>query len=108
MKMDRGELCPSGSEITTEEGCDNALKRASELGIVLQGRKHLYVGSWSWVPHQCSYQARGDQAFHFNKQETSNVPNFVNGKYKMICKIGMTILNFISCISVTAFFYFFI
>ena len=90
MKMDVNKPCPPGTEITTDDGCDDALKWASQLGIFLQCRKQLLRGSWSWVPHQCSYQAGGDQAFHFNNKETSNVPEFVNGNYKMICKRGST------------------
>ncbi len=84
--MNGGELCPAGTELSTQGGCDASLKWAAELGITLQDRKQLVSGSWSHVPHQCSYQAGGDQAFHFNKKQTDNVPQFVSGNYKMICK----------------------
>ena len=86
--MEKGVLCPSGSEITTEDECRSALSYASSIGITLQLRKDLKTSSWSHVPYQCSYQAGGDQAFHFNHQETSNVDNFLDGYYKMICKKG--------------------
>ena len=88
--MDGGELCPSGTEITTENGCDDALKWASELGISLQNRKQLVAGSWTHVPHQCSYQSQGDQAFHFNNKQVENARDFLNGWYKMICRKGST------------------
>ena len=88
VKMEQGETCPSGTEVTTKEECDDALKLASQLGIQLKSRKTLVVGGWSFVPSQCSYQAGGDNAFHFNKVNTENVPWFLNGMFKLICKKG--------------------
>ena len=92
MKMGRAELCPSGTEITTEGECDSALKHAGELGIALKRRKTLQVESWSHIPHQCSYQYDGDKAFYFNSRQTNNVPQFLSGQYRMICKKGKCIL----------------
>ena len=86
--MEKAELCPSGAEITTEDECRSALKYASSIGITLQNRRTLKTGSWSHVPYQCSYQAGGDQAFHFNRKETNNVDYFLDGMFKMICKKG--------------------
>ena len=88
VKMEQGKTCPSGTEVTTKEECDDALKLASQLGIQLKSRKTLVVGGWSFVPSQCSYQAGGDNAFHFNTVKTENVPHLVNGMYKLICKKG--------------------
>ena len=90
--MGQAELCPSGAEITTEDECDSALQQATELGITLQGRKTLVAGSWDRLPHQCSYQYHGDNAFHFNNEQTNNVAKFVNGAYRMICRKGKCIL----------------
>ena len=64
--MDDGKSCPAGSEIKTQDDCNQALERASDLGIILQSQKQLVVGSFPHVPYQCSYFASGDQAFHFN------------------------------------------
>ena len=86
--MEKSEPCPPGTEITTEEECDRALKRATDLEINLQDRNHLVTGKWGHVPHQCSYQHNGDQAFHFNNRQTKNASGFVNGAYHMICKKG--------------------
>ena len=86
--MEKAELCHSGAEITTEDECRSALKYASSIGITLQERKNLKTGSWDHVPYQCSYQAGGDQAFHFNHKEPSNGDQFLDGFYKMICKQG--------------------
>ena len=88
MQMDTGKICESGSELLTEDDCTDALKYASELGISLLNRKDLQAGSWNHVPYQCSYQAGGDNSFHFNNKQTNNVHDFVNGMYKMICKTG--------------------
>ena len=87
--MEQAELCPTGAEITTEDECRNALGYASSIGITLGSRNTLQAGSWGHVPYQCSYQAGGDQAFHFNRRETSNVDSFLTGGYKMICKQGI-------------------
>ena len=83
--MGCGELCQSGTEITTADECRHALEYASLLNITLGHRKTL-VGpdNWGWVPYQCSYQAVGDQAFHFNKKESDNGLDI----YRMICRKG--------------------
>ena len=88
--MEHAQLCKSGLEIKTEEECRDALGYAEDLGIKLGAREYLKTGSWGHVPYQCSYQAGGDQAFHFNREETSNVYSFCSGFYKMICKQGNT------------------
>ena len=86
--MRKTESCPTGKEITTEEECKNALAEVYLLGISLGSRKNLVSGSWNHVPYQCSYQANGDKAFHFNQKEVSDVKEFKNGMYKMICRKG--------------------
>ena len=91
--MGSAELCPPGSEITTQNECNDALKWASVLGINLIGRQQVVSGSWSGVPHQCSYQASNDNAFHFNDQQTNNAPRFINGEFIRICKKGKGLLN---------------
>ena len=55
MKMGENEPCPCGTEITTEEECESAFKQATQLEIY-PVRKSLVSGSWTGVPHQCSYQ----------------------------------------------------
>ena len=89
--MGKAELCPPGTEITTEKECKAALRYASSIGIFPPSygeRKSLATGSWDQVPYQCSYQALGDHAVHFNQKKTSNVEQFLSGFYKMICKQG--------------------
>ena len=90
--MDDGKSCPAGSEIKTQDDCNKALERASDLGIVLQSQKQLVVGSFPHIPYQCSYFVSGDQAFHFNRQETSDATGFLTGWYKMICRTGQILL----------------
>ena len=88
MEMDEKIDCPEGTHITNKTECEEALNYAKELGIVLGRRKHLVSGSWSHVPSHCSYQAGGDQAFHFNRRKTSNVKLLKRKMYQMICKTG--------------------
>ena len=88
MKMGKAVICPAGTEITTKEECESALQKATELGITLQDRTTVRVGSWDSHPPQCSYFYAGDQAFHFNKRLTTDARNFLNGNYRMICKTG--------------------
>ena len=92
IKLEKGQTCPTGTEITTEQLCRDALGYAHDLGITLKSRKTLVTGSdpnnWSKLPFQCSFQASGDQAFHFNTMQTTNARDFVNGNYQMICKKG--------------------
>ena len=88
IKLGNLQTCPAGTEITTEESCRDALGYAHDLGITLQSRKDLVSGSWSWVPFQCSFQAGGDQAFHFNTMQTTAASDFVNGIYHMVCHKG--------------------
>ena len=91
--MVQDELCPSGSEITAAEECREALGFAAALGITLEARNHLVSGSWDYVPGGCSYQAIGDQAFHFNQ----NNGNAGLHQYNMICKQGKTVNIFNLC-----------
>ena len=84
--MGQDELCPSGSEITEADDCRDALGFATELGITLQARNTLVSGNWNHVPSGCSYQAVGDQAFHFNNNDSTNGLH----EYNMICKQGKT------------------
>ena len=83
--MEQDELCPLGSEITEVDDCRDAVGYASALGITLRARTFAGPGNWGHVPSGCSYQAVGDQAFHFNQKVGSS-----NGlhQYKMICKQG--------------------
>ena len=83
--MDKDELCPPGSEITEAKDCTHALGFAEALSITLEARNTLVSGSWDHVPSGCSYQAVGDQAFHFNENNGNN-----DGTYYMICKQGKT------------------
>ena len=89
VKKEKGEICSPGTEITTANECKDALRYASSLGITLQNRTTLVEGFFSsdsnlGVAYQCSYQADGDQSFHFNWDKT--VQN--DGGYNMICKKG--------------------
>ena len=86
MKMGKGQICPPGTELKTKEQCKDALKWVKALKITQGKRQDLVQGSWDHLPYQCSYQAIGDKAFHFNTKQTKNPPNFVNGHYEMICK----------------------
>ena len=92
MKMGKAELCPLGTEITTIEECDNALQWAPRLCISVQDNKNLVAGSWNgtWAPpYQCAYQHQKNHAFHFNSENVQpyDTLNFVNGRYRMVCKI---------------------
>ena len=83
--MKEGEFCPSGTEITDANDCRDAVRYAVALGITLESRNTLVgPGDWSHVPSGCSYQANGDQAFHFNRKDSSDGLQ----KYRMICKKG--------------------
>ena len=85
--MDERKSCPLGSEITTQDDCNEALKWASELGIALESRKQLVVGSFPNAPYQCSYFASGDQAFHFNHDASSNQNRLCkSNEFRMICR----------------------
>ena len=97
--MGKGEACSPGTEIISESTCEDALQYAPLLGITLNNRYTLIKGSLTnipgyrhIVPYQCSYQSNGDQAFHFNSQETSDATGFNAGWYKMICRTGKILL----------------
>ena len=80
MKMGEDEPCPGGTEITTQEECEAALKQATQFEIY-PVRKSVVSGSWSGLPPGCSYQHAGDGAFHYNSRATGQFNN-----YRMICK----------------------
>ena len=80
--MEQGELCPSGSEITTSNECKHALEYAPLLGITHNSRKWIGPGNWGHVPFQCSYQAGGDQAFHYNHC-LLDLLLLINSKYRI-------------------------
>ena len=83
--MEMGELCKLGTEITDAEDCREAVSYAAALRITLGSRNTLIgPGTWAWVPKGCSYEAVGDQAFHFNEKDSSNGLDH----YRMICKRG--------------------
>ena len=88
--MDKGETCPVGTEIKTEKECSEALNFASDLGIEISSEAltKVTVGSWGFLPYQCSYRAGGDQTFFFNHRKTTNAKLFVNGMHNVICKNG--------------------
>ena len=93
-KMEQGEFCPAGTEITEADDCRNAVRYAVELGIKLESRNTLVgPGNWGWVPSGCSYQADGDQAYHFNQKDSSNGLR----QYRMICKEGNELIMFSRC-----------
>ena len=82
--------CPIGMEIDTSEECEDARLWAHDLGLNFYASRSsiVYVGSWSHVPFQCSYQSGGDLTFHFSKMDNDDVANFESGAYKMICRKG--------------------
>ena len=98
MKMGYSLPCPSGTEITTEDECNEALKWVNTLWITLQNRTDLVTGSWGHVPYQCSYQYKGDKAFHFNNNKNLNNAKILltplGREYRMICKKGKCKLIF--------------
>ena len=92
--MDRANECPVGTDITTSEECNDALKWSLELGLNVVKRTSLVgPGAWDHVPYGCSY-LYSDKAFHWctNDQNRFNVPGFISGEYKMVCKKGTVIL----------------
>ena len=85
--MEDGKSCPAGSEIKTQDDCNQALEGASDLGIMLQSQKQLVVGSFPHIPYQCSYFASGDQAFHFNHDQNTNSNRLCkSNEFRMICR----------------------
>ena len=89
--MEKGEPCPSGYEITSEEECRLVMKNwRKDLGIKLKSSviksMAFAAGSWNVLPYQCSYRAGGYNSFYFNKKKTDKVRSFLNGSNKMVCK----------------------
>ena len=84
------ELCPAGTEIKNEKECSEVLNFASDLGIDIETTtsKKVTVGSWGFLPYQCSYRAGGDQNFFFNSRKVESPKLFLSGMHRMICKNG--------------------
>ena len=83
--------CPSGTEITTEDECKEAMKWAKTLWITFQNRTSLVTGFWGHAPYQCFYEYKGDKAFHFNYKKLNNTQILqtpLGSGYRMICKKG--------------------
>ena len=99
MKMDKGEICTVGTEIKTEKECSEALNFASDLGIEISSEAltKVTVGSWGFLPYQCSYRAGGAQTFFLNHRKTTNAKLFVNGMHNVFAKmvISFTFLFYI-------------
>ena len=88
--MGKAEHCPAGTEIKTEKECSEALNFASDLGITVEtsSSKRVTVGSWGFLPYQCSFRAGGDQNIFFNNRKSDSPKLFLSGMHKMICKNG--------------------
>ena len=87
--MGKAERCPIGTEIETEKDCNEALNYASDLGIFPPSTStKISVGTWGFLPYQCSYRAGKDHAFFFNHRKGDNTKHFLSGMHKMICKNG--------------------
>ena len=86
--MGHSEPCLSGTELTTEDECREAMKWKKKLGITPLNRTSLVTGSWWHVPYQCTYKYHGDNAFHFNYKKSHNPTSFHDGSYRMICYKG--------------------
>lgn len=85
--MDEGKSCPAGSEIKTQEECNEALKLASDLGMDSQNQQQVVVGSYPNMPYQCTYFSSGDQRFYFNQDVNTNSNRLCKSKeFKMICR----------------------
>ena len=92
IKMDAGELCPLGQEITSQERCQEANGWAISLG--LKPKRNLQIGSWGDVPFQCSAQLGGDNSFHWSTNSKTDNKRFTTGEFVMICEQGKNILQF--------------
>ena len=100
--MGKAKSCPKGTEITTAEECSEALKYASDLGIVFPpfSWTKVTVGSWAALPYQCSYRAGGDNTFFFNRKYVKDPKLFLSGMNRMICTNGnYAIYSFIRRVS---------
>ena len=88
--MNIGELCPAKTEIKTEKECSEALNFALDLGITMDTSttKNVTVGSWGFLPNQCSYRAGGDQTFSFSSRKPDSPKLFLSGKHRMACRNG--------------------
>ena len=96
--MAANEVCPTGTEITSESRCQEAYGYASSLGLT-PGRP-LQVGNWQGVPYQCSAQVGpyyGDSTFqddslHFSTNSQTNNARFTTGEFVMICEAGTKLI----------------
>ena len=88
--MNIGELCPPGTEITTEKECSEALNFALDLGITMETSttKNVTVSSWGFLPYQCSYRSGGDQTFFFSSRKSDGSKRLLSGTHRMICRNG--------------------
>ena len=84
--MAENQTCPTGSEITSIERCQEAEGWASSLG--LKPTRPLYTGNWLSVPFQCSAHNKGDDTFHFSTNDQTDNSRFVTGEFVMICEKG--------------------
>ena len=95
--MNIGELCPAGTEITTEKECSEALNFALDLGITMETSttKNVTVSSWAFLPYQCSYRSGGDQTFFFSSRKSDCSRLLSSGMHRMICRNGKIHLSII-------------
>ena len=84
--MAANQACPSGTEITSIDRCQQAAGYASSLG--LDPKRSLQSGNWAGVPFQCSAHSI-DDAFHFSTNDNTDNGRFVTGEFLMICERGM-------------------
>ena len=86
--MAPGELCPTGTEITTESRCREAAKWYLALG--LNPKRRFLVGTWRGVPYQCTVMCCGngkhwkDDSFHW--VPNANSDNSRDSEYARICE----------------------
>ena len=99
VKMAANEICPTGTEITSESRCQEAYGLASSLG--LKPRRLLQVGNWQGVPYQCSALVGlvgsswfQDDSLHFSTNSQTNNARFTTGEFVMICEAGTKLIVF--------------
>ena len=85
------EKCPAGTEITTEERCKEADDWALAMGF--SPTRPVQSGRWNGVPRQCSSQAGGDKAIHYNTFDATDNHRFTSGEFVMICEKGSQSVN---------------
>ena len=98
IKMAANEVCPTGTEITSESRCQEAYVLASSLG--LNPGRPLQVGNWQGVPYQCSAQVGlyngvpQDESLHYSTNSQTNNARFTTGEFVMICEAGTKLIVF--------------